>query len=90
MPRNLSQEDIARKFVEAKVFDFTAMGKLITELGPDLSVNDHGWHGVNFGRFHILACMLPAADVTRLVGSLRTAALTATVLEGAVDASLPK
>jgi hypothetical protein len=90
MPKDLSHEDIARKFVEAKVVDFSAMAKLITELGPELAVNDQGWHGVNFGRFHTLACMLPAADVTRLVGSLRTAALTATVLEGAVEASLPK
>ncbi len=90
MTKNLSHEDIARRFVEAKVFDFSAMGKIITELGSELAVNDQGWHGVNFGRYNILACMLPAADVARLVGSLRTAALTASVLEGAVDASLPK
>ncbi len=90
MPKNLSHEDIAQRFVEAKVVDFSAMGKLITELGPVLAVNDHGWHGVNFGRFNILACMLPATDVARLVGNLRVAALTATVLEGAAEASLPK
>ena len=90
MPKDLSHEEIARKFVEAKVVDFGALGRLITELGPDLAINDQGWHGVNFGRFHILACSMPAAEVTRLVGSLRTAGLTATALEGAVDASLPK
>jgi hypothetical protein len=90
MPKNLSHDDIARKFVEAKVFDFGAMGKLIAELGPELAVNDQGWHGINFGRFNILACSLPAADVARLVGNLRTAALTGTVLEGVVEGSLPK
>jgi hypothetical protein len=90
MPKDLSHEEIARKFVEAKVVDFSAMGRLITELGPELAINDHGWHGVNFGRFNSLVCFLPAADVTRLVGSLRAAASVAPVLEGIVDASLPK
>lgn len=90
MPKNLSHEDIAQRFVEAKVYDFGSMGRLITELGPTLAINDQGWHGINFGRFHILACMLPAADAARLVGNLRAAALTATVLEGAADAILPK
>jgi hypothetical protein len=90
MTKNLSHEDIAQRFVDAKVFDFTAMGKLITELGPVLAVNDQGWHGVNFGRFNSHACMLPAADVARLVGNLRAAGLAATVLEGAIEASLPK
>ncbi|MBV8809697.1 MAG: hypothetical protein JO033_13575 [Acidobacteriaceae bacterium] len=90
MSNNLSHEDIAKRFIEAKVVDFGAMGKFITELGPVLAVSDSGWHGINLGRFNILACMLPPADVTRLVGNLRTAALTASVLEGAAEASLPK
>jgi hypothetical protein len=90
MHSSLSHEDIAKRFVEAKVVDFGAMGRLITELGPVLAVTDLGWHGINLGRFNILACMLPAADVARLVGNLRTAALTASVLESATDASLPK
>jgi hypothetical protein len=90
MPKNLSHEDIAQRFVDAKVIDFNAMGKLIAELGPVLAVNDLGWHGVNFGRFNHLACFLRADDVPRLVGNLRAAALTATVLEAAAEASLPK
>ncbi len=89
MPRNLSHEDIAQHFVKAKVFDFNAMGKLIAEIGPELAVSDLGWHGVNFGRYNILACMLPATDVARLVGNLRAAGLTAAALEGAAEASLP-
>jgi hypothetical protein len=90
MSKTLSHEDIAQRFLEAKVLDFNAMGKLIAELGPVLAVNDHGWHGVNFGRYNILACMLPAADVARLVGNLQAAALTAAALEGASAASLPR
>jgi hypothetical protein len=90
MPKELSHEDIAQRFVDAKVIDFNAMGKLIAELGPVLAVNDQGWHGVNFGRFNSHACSLPAADVARLVGDLRAAGLTATVLEAAAGASLKK
>jgi len=88
MAKSLSHEDIAERFVSAKVIDFAAMGRLIAELGPELAANDQGWHGVNFGRFNTLACMMPAADVARLVGSLRSAALTAAVIEGAVETGL--
>lgn len=88
MPKNLSHEEIAEKFIASKVIDFAAMGKFITEFGPTLAVNDQGWHGVNIGRYNILACMLPPADVARLVGDLRAAAVTAKVLEGAAQASI--
>jgi hypothetical protein len=83
MPKSLSHEEIAQRFVDAKVVDFSAMGKLITELGPILAVNNEGLHGITLGRYNVLACMIPAADVTRLVGDLRAAALTAKVMEGA-------
>lgn len=86
----LSHEEITKRFVEAKVFDFQAAGRLIAELGPALAVGDSGWHGVNFGRFNMLACMMPAGDVTRLVGNLRVAGITASALEGSLDASTPK
>ena len=68
MANSLSHEEIAQRFVNAKVFDFGAMGKLIAELGPELAARDQGWHGINFGRFNVLACMMPPADVARLVG----------------------
>ena len=90
MAREFSHDEIAERFIQAKVVDFAAMGRLITELGPTLAVNDRGWHGVNFGRFHILACMMPAGDLARVVGSLQTAGLTSAALEGAVHGSLPR
>ncbi|HEV8692746.1 MAG TPA: hypothetical protein VGQ93_00950 [Lysobacter sp.] len=90
MHKQLSHEEITQRFLEAKVIDFNAMGKLIAELGPVLAVNDQGWHGINFGRYNTLACMLPAADVARLVGTLQAATLTAAALENAAGgASLP-
>ena len=90
MPREISHEDVAERLVQAKVLDFAALGKFVTELGPTLAVNDRGWHGVSFGRFNILACMMPASDVARLVGSLQGAALTAAAIEGAAGSSLPR
>ena len=64
--------------------------QFIAELGPALVVNDQGWHGINFGKFNVLACMLTASDVVRLVGNLRVAGLTATAMEGAVESKSPK
>lgn len=90
MTRDLSHEEIAKRLVEANVVDFGAMGKFITEMGPVLAVNDRGWHGINIGRYNILACMLPASDVARLVGNLRTAGLTASIIESATEDSLPR
>lgn len=55
------------------VVDFNAMAKFVAEFGPTLAVNDHGWHGINFGRFNMLACFMPAADAARLIGNLRSA-----------------
>lgn len=88
--KSLSHEEISERFVGAKVVDFGAMGRFISEFGATLAVNDQGWHGVNIGRFNILACMMPAADVARLVGDLRAASLTAKALEGVAEASLPR
>ena len=81
MPREISHDEIAERFVQAKVVDFAAMGKLITELGPIMAVGDRGWHGVNVGFFHTLACVMPAGDLSRLMGPLSTAALAAVALE---------
>ncbi len=88
MSKTLSHEEIAERFIQAKVVDFAAMGKFITEFGPTLAANDQGWHGVNIGRFNILACMMPAADASRLVGDLAAAALTSKALEGATGSTL--
>jgi hypothetical protein len=86
----ISHEEIAKRFVESKAVDYNAVGRFIAELGPILATQDQGWHGVSFGKYNFLACMLTASDLNRLVGNLRTAELTAAVLEGAGQASLPK
>lgn len=85
MPKNLSHEEIAERLLQSKAIDFSAMGKFVAELGPLLAVSDQGWHGINFGRFNILACFMPAADAARLVGSLGVAGLTSAALRGAAE-----
>jgi hypothetical protein len=88
MPKEISHEEIAQRFVDANVIDFRAAGDWIAELGPILAVSDQGWHGINFGRFNSHACFLPAYDVARLVGSLRGAAVTTAAIEAGTQASL--
>ena len=48
-------------FLQSEALNFEAMGKFVTELGPELLVRDNGWHGINFGRFNILAWMSTAS-----------------------------
>ncbi len=85
MPKQLTHEEIAQRFVEAKFIDYAALGKLIADFGPSLAVHDNGLHGVAFGRWNTLACMLPAFDVARVVGDLRGAGLAAHALEGVLE-----
>jgi hypothetical protein len=66
--RAISHEEIAQKFVDSGFYDFNAIGRLISEIGPQLAIHDDGWHGVNFGKFHILACVLRADDLVRVGG----------------------
>lgn len=87
MPEKLSHEEIAQRFVEANVIDFSAAGKLIAELGPTLAVSDHGWHGINFGRWNTLACSMPATDVAHLVGNLGGAAVFPAAIKAGAEAS---
>jgi len=89
MAKEILHEDIAARFIQSEVVDFAAMGKFVAEFGPLLTVGDRGWHGVNFGRYNILACFMPASELDHLAGSLRTAGMTSAVLEKALGASRP-
>jgi len=80
MTDKYTHELVAKQFVDAKVFDFEALGGLIAKIGPELTINDKGWHGVTFGKFNLLACQLPADTVERLVGNLHTAAIISAAL----------
>jgi len=88
MPKSLSHEEIAQRFIDAKAIDFGAIGRFVTELGPQLAVNDQGLHGVVIGRYNSIACFIPALDLSRLVGNLRVAGATASALEGTGPATV--
>ncbi|MGL4177319.1 MAG: hypothetical protein ACRCSN_14715 [Dermatophilaceae bacterium] len=63
MREPLSHEEIATRFLESGALDFDAVGKFITKVGPELVANDDGFHGVFFGRFNMINCMLSADDL---------------------------
>lgn len=70
MSEELTHDEIASKFLESGSLNFDAMGRFVTELGPELTVRDKGIHGVVFGKYNVLACMLTAHDLVNLVGNL--------------------
>jgi hypothetical protein len=76
---SVSNQEIVKKFVEAKAVDFNAIGRLVTELGPALSTSEIGYRVVLAGRPFIIACLMPAADIRELVGELRNVNLKSTV-----------
>jgi hypothetical protein len=79
---SISNQEIVKKFVEAKAVDFGAIGKLVTDLGPALSTSDFGYRVVLAGRPFIIACLMPAADLRELVGELRNVKISSALREG--------
>ncbi len=68
MPDNLSHEEISQRFLESNALDFDAVGRFVTAIGPELTIRDDGLHGVLFGKFNTLACILKADDLQQLMG----------------------
>jgi hypothetical protein len=77
-----SNQEIVEKFVESKAIDFSAIGKVVTELGPALSASEIGYRFVLLGRPFIIACLMPASDIRELVGELRNVSIKPAI-EGA-------
>lgn len=71
MSKTIHNEEIVRRFIDAKAIDFEAIGRLVTELGPELAATNIGYRVVLSGRPFIIACIMPAADLRELVGELR-------------------
>jgi hypothetical protein len=76
---SISNQEIVKKFVEAKAVDFNAIGKLVTDLGPQLATSEIGYRVVLAGRPFIIACLMPAADIRELVGELRNVSVKTAV-----------
>lgn len=82
MGKNVSNEELVRRFVDSKAIDFRAIGNLVNELGPELAASGMGHRMVIVGRPFIIACIMPAADTAELVGEIRAAEMAAAVMEG--------
>lgn len=59
MANRVTHQDIVKKVLDSKAVDFTAIGKVVAELGPSLSLADEPWEGFcgtmrRFIRVHIL------------------------------------
>jgi hypothetical protein len=66
----MTHEEIVKRFIDSKAIDFTAIGRLVTELGPALATSSRGANFVLVGRHNILACMMPPAEAAHLVGDI--------------------
>jgi hypothetical protein len=70
MPMRLTHEDISAAFLESGSVNFEAVGQFVSKVGPELVTRDDGLHGVLYGRFNTLACILRADDLRSVFGSL--------------------
>jgi hypothetical protein len=67
---DMTNEELVKRFIDSKAVNFDTIGKLVTELGPGLSSSTTHLNVVLVGKPFILACMMPAADASKLVGDL--------------------
>ena len=69
----MENKEIVKRFIESKAVNFEAIGALVKDLGPALSVDTKvGYRIVLSGRPFIIACLMPAGDLRELVGELRS------------------
>jgi len=56
----MKNQDLVKKIIESKAVDFTAIGKVVSELGPSLALLDEPWEGFcgtmrHYVRFYVLS-----------------------------------
>jgi hypothetical protein len=78
----MDNEQIVKRFVEAKAVDFRAIGSVIADLGPELAVSDLGFRGVLIGKPFIIACLMPGPELAQAVGELTNIANLGSTLNG--------
>jgi hypothetical protein len=45
MGNRVNHQDLVKKFLDTKAVDFAAVGKVVAEAGPSLSLADEPWDG---------------------------------------------
>lgn len=78
MSQRISHQEIVKKALDTKAVNFAAIGKMVTELGPSMSLADEPWEGFcgtmrRFIRFYIVNGPLGGGPVEDL-GALRAVA----------------
>ena len=63
MSNAASREEIVRKFLGAKVFDFNAFGKFVAENGASIASASEGEFGFVVGNRFIRYCIPPVVEV---------------------------
>ena len=67
----MTNVELVKRFIDSKAVSFDTIGKLLTELGPELSVSKTHINMVLIGRPCIIACMIMhAAEAATLVDRL--------------------
>ena len=66
----MTNEELVKRLIDSKSINFDTIGKLVSELGPELSASKTNLNLVLVGRPFILACMMPAVDAANLIGEL--------------------
>jgi hypothetical protein len=46
MADRVKHKEIVKRILDAKAVDFAAIGKMVTELGPSMSMADEPWEGI--------------------------------------------
>jgi hypothetical protein len=63
MSHDTSREEIVRKFLGSKVFDFNAFGKFVAENGASIASASESEFGFVVGHRFIRYCIPPVVDV---------------------------
>jgi hypothetical protein len=45
MSNRINHQEIVKKILDSKAVDFAAVGKVVAELGPSISLSDEPWEG---------------------------------------------
>ena len=82
-------EEFVKRFIDSKAVNFDTIGKLVTELGPELSVSKTHINMVPIGRPCIIASMMMhAAEAATLVGQLHGTGFAEALEKPRADASM--
>ena len=71
MASRVNHQEVVKKALDIKAVDFAAVGKLVTELGPALSLADEPWEGFcgtmrRFIHVYVVNPGLPNVEVENL------------------------